>query len=155
MLRAACTKDPEKMKVKLIESIGDIFTSIQVIDLAQENYNFARQIREENDWTVSQTLNNKISAMTPIRFVDIRKHWITILHNKVGVKHGRILKIFPGHRGGFIQADKPYYFQYKNFFGKSDLSKVGDNVDFVIVESFDKKKQQNTEEAIAIIPIRK
>lgn len=51
--------------------------------------------------------------------------------------------------------DKPYYFQYKNFFGKSDLSKVGDNVDFVIVESFDKKKQQNTEEAIAIIPIRK
>ncbi len=93
--------------------------------------------------------------MTPIRFVDIRKHWITILHNKVGVKHGRILKIFPGHRGGFIQADKPYYFQYKNFFGKSDLSKVGDNVDFVIVESFDKKKQQNTEEAIAIIPIRK
>lgn len=88
----------------MTESIGDIFTSIQVIDLAQENYNFARQIREENDWTVSQTLNNKISAMTPIRFVDIRKHWITILHNKVGVKHGRILKIFPGHRGGFISS---------------------------------------------------
>ena len=155
MLRAACTKDPEKMKVKLIESIGDVFTSIQEIELAQENYNFARQIREENDWAVSYTLNNKIRTMMPIRFVEIRKHWITILHNKVGVKHGRIVKIFPNHRGGFIQANKQYYFQYKNFFGKSDLSKVGDNVDFIIVESFDKKKQQNTEEAVAIIPIRK
>ena len=155
MLRAACTKDPEKMKVKLIESIGDIFTDIQEIDLAQENYNFARQIREENDWTVSQTLNNKISEIMPIRFLDIRKHWITFLHDEVGAKHGRIVKILPGHRGGFIQADKPYYFQYKNFFGKSDLSKVGDDVGFIIVGSFDKKKQQNTEEAAAIIPIRK
>ena len=155
MLRAACTKDPEKMKVKLIESIGDIFTDIQEIDLAQENYNFARQIREENDWSVSQTLNNKISTMMPIRFLDIRKHWITFLHDKVGAKHGRIVKILPGHRGGFIQSDKPYYFQYKNFFGKSDLSKVGDNVEFIIVESFDKKKQHNTEEAVAIIPKRK
>ena len=155
MLRAACTKDPEKMKVKLIESIGDIFTDIQEIDLAQENYNFARQIREENDWSVSQTLNNKISTMMSIRFLDIRKHWITFLHDEVGAKHGRIVKILPGHRGGFIQADRPYYFQYKNFFGKSDLSKVGDNVGFIIVGSFDKKKQQNTEEAVAIIPIRK
>lgn len=93
--------------------------------------------------------------MMPIRFVEIRKHWITILHNKVGVKHGRIVKIFPNHRGGFIQANKQYYFQYKNFFGKSDLSKVGDNVDFIIVESFDKKKQQNTEEAVAIISYKK
>lgn len=155
MLRAACTKDPEKMKVKLIESIGDIFTDIQEIDLAQENYNFARQIREENDWSVSQTLNYKISTMMSIRFLDIRKHWITFLHDEVGAKHGRIVKILPGHRGGFIQADRPYYFQYKNFFGKSDLSKVGDNVGFIIVGSFDKKKQQNTEEAVAIIPIRK
>ena len=47
MLRAACTKDPEKMKVKLIESIGDIFTDIQEIDLAQENYNFVRQIEKK------------------------------------------------------------------------------------------------------------
>ena len=108
-------KKPEKMKVKLIESIGDIFTDIQEIDLAQENYNFARQIREENDWSVSQTLNNKISTMMPIRFLDIRKHWITFLHDEVGAKHGRIVKILPGHRGGFIQADRPYYFQYKNF----------------------------------------
>lgn len=155
MLRAACTKDPTKMKVKLIESIGDVLTSIQEIELAQENYSFAKQIREENDWDISHTLNNKISKTTPIRFVDIRKHWITLLHDKVGVKHGRIVKIFPNYRGGFIQADKQYYFQYKNFFGKSDFSKVGDNVDFIIVESFDKKKQQNAEEAIAIIPIRK
>lgn len=155
MLRAACTKDPEKMKVKLIESIGDVFTSLHEMELAQENYNLARQIREENDWAVSYALSNKISTMMPIRFFEIRKHWITILHNKVGVKHGRIVKIFPNYRGGFIQANKQYYFQYKNFFGKSDLSKVGDNVDFIIVESFDKKKQQNTEEAVAIIPIRK
>ena len=154
MLRAACTKDPAKMKVKLIESIGDVLTSIHEIELAQENYNFARQIREENDWTISHTLSNKIRTMTPIRLFDIRKHWITLLHDKVGVKHGRIVKVFPNHRGGFIQADKQYYFQYKNFFGKSDFSKVGDTVEFIIVESFDKKKQQNTEEAIVIIPIK-
>lgn len=154
MLRAACTKDPDKMKIKMIEAIGDILAVSGENSLAQENYNLVRQIREENDWSSSYKLNNKIQINETVKSRDVQKHWLTLLHNKVGAKHGTIIKILSNRRGGFVQADQTYYFQYKNFFGKNELSKIGDNVAFIVVDSFDKKRAQNTKEAVAIVPTR-
>ena len=45
-------------------------------------------------------------------------------------------------------------FQFKNFFGKSDLLKVGDTVAFIVVASFDRKRQIETEEAMVITPFK-
>lgn len=154
MLRAACTKDPDKMKIKMIETIGDILAASGENLLAQENYNLVRQIREDNDWSSSYKLNDKIKIKETVKRKDVQRHWLTLLHNKVGAKQGTIIKILSNRRGGFIQSDQIYYFQYKNFFGKNELSKVGDNVDFIVVDSFDKKRAQNTKEAVAIIPTR-
>ena len=154
MLRAACTKDPDKMKIKMIETIGDILVASGENLLAQENYNLVRQIREENDWSSSYKLNNKIKIKETVKSKDVQRHWLALLHNKVGAKQGTIIKILSNRRGGFIQSDQIYYFQYKNFFGKNELSKVGDNVDFIVVDSFDKKRVQKTKEAVAIIPTR-
>ena len=153
MLRAACTKDPEKMKVSLIESLGDLFNEIGEKSLAQDNYLFARQIRLSNNWTIRDQLNRKIVTEREVTFKEIRKDWIKKIYELIGSKNGKVTKLFPNKTGGFIQADESYYFQFKNFFGKSNLLKVGDKVEFVITTSYDRKKRVETEEAIVITPI--
>ena len=153
MLRALCTKEPEKMKVNLIEATGDLLQQIGERDFAQENYIFAREIRKENNWFVKDELTNKIQTDQIITFIEIRKKWINRLYRLVGEKQGKISKIFP-NKGGFIQSDISYYFQFKNFFGKTSLVKVGDAVAFITTKSYDRKKQIETEEAVVITPLR-
>lgn len=153
MLRAVCTKDPERMKVSLIESIGDLLTEIGDKSFAQVNYNYARQIRQNNDWSVAYSLQGKITEEKEVASKDIRKKWIQKLYQISGSKRGKVIKLFNG-KGGFIQADQSYYFQFKNFFGKSDLLKIDDYVEFIVVNSYDKKRQIETKEAVAITPIR-
>lgn len=155
MLRAACTKDPEKMKVSLIESLGDLLNELDEKSFAQDNFLFARQIRLSNDWVVQDKLNQKIVVEREVNFKEIRNSWIHRLNQLVGSKQGKVNKLFPNKTGGFIQADKPYYFQLKNFFGRSDLLKVGDTVIFIVTASYDRKKQIETEEAMVITPFKK
>lgn len=155
MLRAACTKDPEKMKVSLIESLGDLFNELDEKSFAQDNFLFARQIRLSNDWAVQDKLSQKIVVEREVKFKEIRNSWIHRLYQLIGSKQGKVNKLFPNKTGGFIQADKPYYFQLKNFFGKSDLLKIGDTVIFIVTASYDKKKQIETEEAMVITPFKK
>lgn len=154
MLRAVCTKDPERMKVSLIESIGDLLTEIGDKSFAQDNYNYARQIRQNNDWAVAYSLQGKITEEKEVASKDIKKKWIQKLYQISGSKRGKVIKLFNG-KGGFIQADQSYYFQFKNFFGKSDLLKIDDCVEFIVVNSYDKKRQIETKEAVAITPIRR
>lgn len=154
MLRAVCTKDPEKMKVSLIESIGDLLNKTRDISFAQDNYNYARQIRQNNDWAVATALQRKITEEKDIESKDIKKKWIQKLYQTSGSKQGKVIKLFNG-RGGFIQADHSYYFQFKNFFGKSDFLKIGDYVEFIVINSYDKKKQVETKEAVAITPVKR
>lgn len=155
MLRAACTKDPEKMKVSLIESLGDLLDEIDEKSFAQDNFLFARQIRLSNDWAVQDKLNQKIVVEREVSFKEIRNSWIQRLYQLVGSKQGKVKKLFSNKTGGFIQADKPYYFQFKNFFGKSDLLNVGDTVIFIVTASYDRKRQIETEEAMVITPFKK
>ena len=154
MLRAVCTKDPERMKVSLIESIGDLLTEIGDKSFAQDNYNYARQIRQNNDWSVAYSLQGKITEEKEVASKDIKKKWIQKLYQISDSKRGKVIKLFNG-KGGFIQADQSYYFQFKNFFGKSDLLKIDDCVEFIVVNSYDKKRQIETKEAVAITPIRR
>ena len=80
MLRAVCTKDPERMKVALIESIGDLLTEIGDKSFAQDNYNYARQIRQNNDWSVANSLQRKITEEKEVVSKDIKKKWIQKLY---------------------------------------------------------------------------
>lgn len=155
MLKALCTKDPEKMKVKLIEQLGDVLSDIGETEYAQENYLLTIKIRKENEWLVKDTLLKKVEIEKEVLFKDVRKNWIQLLYKYAGKKTGTIDRLLTGNRAGFIKAEKSYYFQSKNFFGRIDMLKVGDSVDFSTCVSYDRKKQQETIEAIAITPIKK
>ncbi len=155
MLRAVCTKDPEKMKVSLIETIGDLFNKLGDKSFAQDNFIYARQIRKDNGWSVSFNLNKKIAEDRTITFKEIKNKWFHKLYKMIGSKQGKVAKLFQNKSGGFVQSDKLYYFQFKNFFGKCDLLKIGDYVEFIVVNSYDKKKEKETEEAVAMMPLRR
>ncbi len=155
MLKALCTKDPEKMKIKLIEQLGDVLSDIGETEYAQENYLLSLKIKKENDWFVKDSLMRKIREEKEVSFKEIRKHWIQLLYKFAGKKKGVIDRLFPGNKAGFIKAEESYYFQSKNFFGRIDMLKVGDYVDFSTCVSYDRKKKQETIEAIAIMPARK
>lgn len=155
MLKALCTKDPEKMKVKLIEQLGDVLSDIGETEYAQENYLLTIKIRKENEWLVKDTLLKKVEIEKEVLFKDVRKNWIQLLYKYAGKKTGTIDRLLTGNRAGFIKAEKSYYFQSKNFFGRIDMLKVSDSVDFSTCVSYDRKKQQETVEAIAIMPIKR
>ena len=71
------------------------------------------QIRLSNDWAVQDKLNQKIVVEREVSFKEIRNSWIQRLYQLVGSKQGKVKKLFSNKTGGFIQADKPYYFQFK------------------------------------------
>ena len=103
---------------------------------------------------LNESTNKKIKEEKEVASKDIKKKWIQKLYQISGSKRGKVIKLFNG-KGGFIQADQSYYFQFKNFFGKSDLLKIDDCVEFIVVNSYDKKRQIGTKEAVAITPIRR
>ena len=155
MLRAVCTKDPDKMKVGLIESIGDVCNILGDKDFAQQNFLLAKTIRVENGWFIKDSLKRKIKEEQQFSYKEIRKNWIKKLYFIAGENKGKVIKLFPRNSGGFIQSDKQtYYFQSKNFFGEADLIKLGDQVCYIIIDSYDKKKQKSTKEASIITPFK-
>jgi hypothetical protein len=66
--------------------------------------------------------------------------------------HGRVKKILPHGRAGFIAGEKgtEYYFTVKSFKGAQHRLKEGLEVDFYIEKSFDPKKQKESEVAVNI-----
>jgi tetratricopeptide (TPR) repeat protein len=155
MLKALCTKDPERMKVKLIEQLGDVLLNVGETEYVQENYLLSLKIRRENDWFVKDNLMKKVKEEREVSFKEVRKHWIQLLYKFAEKKTGTISRLLPGNKAGFIKAEQSYYFQSKNFFGRIDILKVGDSVDFSTCVSYDRKKQQETIEAIAITPSKR
>lgn len=155
MLRAACTKDPEKMKVSLIESIGDLLHALKEDEFAQDNYLFARQIRAKNDWTVLDRLSRKIVADREVTLIKLRDGWIRRLYLLTGYKQGKVTRLFPNKAGGLIAADKSYLFRGKNFFGRNGFPQAGDEVAFIVTPAYDKKRGVETEEANVVMPCTK
>lgn len=150
MLRAACTKDPEQMKVKLFESLGDLFEKEGDSNSAQVNYLFVRKILVEKGWPVKKQLTDKIRLEQNVSLKLVRQLWLSKLYDLMGNKQGEIVKLLPNHKDGFIKADTSYYFQSKNFLDAREFLKVGSKVSFVVMNSFDKKKQKDSQEAVAI-----
>ena len=156
MLRAVLTIDPIKMKVKFIESLGDIYQENGIEEIAQKHYILSKQIREENDWHVHNSLLRKITNLTSVSLRDMKLLWQSEIYNRFPVKTGTISKIFPNFVAGYIKtADESFYFKYRNFCGRPDKTKIGDEVKFIVVQSYDRKKQIETEEAMVITPCKK
>jgi len=151
MLRAAHTKDPIKMKVKLLEDLGNYFSTIDY-DLSQKHYILVKKIREENQWPKDDTLLEKITKNLNTNEKELKVEWLEYIYKTYKLETGYIQD--SGEKFGNIkQSDKLIFFKTKNYIGDSRNLRPNDKVKFIIVPSYDTKKQKQSKEAIYITKI--
>jgi len=86
---------------------------------------------------------------------DLKKIWENLKFGDQEVLRGIIKTIISEGKAGFVETEnkKSYFFSTKDFKGRRDLIKEGLKVSFFLKDSFDKKKNQPTKNAVNIKPI--
>lgn len=144
---AAITNDPPKMKVSLYVSLADLLDSIGEYEKAWMHVCFVKDIREKEQWSITPTIQNLFEKLSVYKFNEkvhwqqLKDYWITIIYKKLGMYYGNITKVNVGGKTGFILSGKKSYFFKATSFVEKPYFKVQDKVRFVLVESFDSKKQ--------------
>lgn len=146
--RAALTNDPPKMKVGLYIDIAKVLQETGDTKGALHHLLFSRQVREQESWSVPFAISNAINELSSqekvieIKLHDLKLFWQKVIYDGMGLQHGNISRLNAGGKTGFIQSgNHSYFFKSSSFIGKP-LFKVGTNVVFVLIDSFDIKKNQ-------------
>lgn len=156
---AALSKDPPKIKVKLYYDIGRVLELKAEYKLALMHYLFCKKIRIENRWNVSNDLMSKIKKLSikePLDenklFVNLKKFWLSEkLKNSERIE-GTIFKLMPKGKCGFIKSKNgSFYFKNISILMSKKHLQEGMKVTFSLIDSFDKRKNVNTKEAVDIL----
>lgn len=130
---------------------GDIKYKINLYRLLDEIF-IAKNMDEDSDKVVKL-----IEAIEDDEnFVEIEKElkerWVEIKFNNQQRSYGTISNILSHGKAGFIKADdgESYYFNIYEIQGDKSKVKEGDYVSFFLEESFDKKKNKKTLNAVNI-----
>lgn len=119
-------------------------------------------MREEKGWKIPVSLLNLIkefkidlpsSPSSYELYKELKKYWYQIKYSDFPAYYGKIIKLLRNKQSGFIRGDngKNYYFKGKSF--KGDNLKRGTKVKFNLEKSFDRKKCEESEEAVNISEI--
>jgi len=149
--KAFLTKDPDKMKVKVIYFVAQKLMDLGEHELANMHYLYCKQIREENNWTISEQLETVVKnisdsdiSISPFEMIRI---WLNEVKSKSEVYYGKVSRILPNKRNGFISyGKKSVFFKVNETFGKGRV-KENTNVSFIIEDSYDIAKKRETKEA--------
>lgn len=145
-----------KSKVKLLEEFADMLKDVGFTEEAFYHLSFAVKLREENNWKIKELLlnnlklYNKLSLDTKELLSKLRAFWISNRHIGKIKYYGRIESLLSNNKAGFIISDKgeKYYFRFS---GKQvSRYTIGSSVEFYIKDSFDKKKNRMSKEAIDV-----
>lgn len=149
-----------KMKTKAIYMLAEILEASDE-KMALKHYCFYYNIREKEVWKISQTLVNKINILKQktgldnvnVSYKELRQYWIRLYIKESTRFEGKIIKIFGKHKDrGVIRVDnKEIYFAVKSFLYRPKTTLLNKNVEFNIIKSYDKKKKEESEEAINIL----
>ena len=155
--------DPDK-KMNLYKLLADLLKIQNKIQEAKAHIELIYKIRFENQWKIDLELldlvnsynidkNNIHTAKELMR--DLKKIWETLKFGDQEVLRGIIKTIISEGKAGFVETEnkKSYFFSTKDFKGRRDLIKEGLRVSFFLKDSFDKKKNQPTKNAVNIKPI--
>ena len=118
------------------------------------HYILTKNLREKNSWSISDDLDKKINHIEIlINENEVEKNckeqWRKIYTNNLEKATGKIARLI-NPRAGIIKMENG-----EIYFEKSDLinyneCKIGVNVSFNIIESYDKKKNRLSNKAINI-----
>lgn len=163
MCRAALSTGKPEMKLKLFESLSELCANrSEEEDISLNHLKLVIALRKENNWKISGELVRKaglenLAQTEVLSSGKILKELIPYWKKHSGEKspkkqEGVITKILPHGGAGFISSGKEsFYFTIKN---QSLKLAEGDKVSFETIESFDKKKNKNSEIAVKIKPVK-
>lgn len=146
-----------KHKIKLMLHMGDVLEKLEKPKEALLHYQFVKDIRSENQWSVNERINNQIEILEKTEHTskrvktDLLNFWKQIEFESLPKGKGRVKKIFQNGKAGFIESDlgEELFFQIKNV--RQRKVEVNSLVSFYIINSYDHKKQQESREAIEIV----
>lgn len=150
--KALLSRDPDKMKIKVIYFVAQKLHKLGETDLASLHYFYYMKIREENDWGTSVQVDNYIKNNPPTEINvspgSMKKIWINKVKANSKIYTGRISKIMPSKKTGFINFDnnKSVFFRVSEIQGRCKVVE-NLNVSFILEDSYDSKKDKITQEA--------
>lgn len=145
LCRAAYTRDPIEMKVNLLVQLGDL---IEETHIKESHFLLARLTRLKKDWSIPNDLQNRLNGVIQrdVDLLDLKKFWLTKIQDYYGCHFGTIERISDNSKSGFIKENnRTYYFKTNNVI--NGKVRKNDDVTFVLVESWDRKKGVKSQEA--------
>lgn len=155
---AALDSVTHTMKVTLFQDFAVFLKKNNQPKWAYIHAMYAKELRDSQGWSISQELAALIDDLEQVKYLeqstiskqDLEDYWLDNIINTLGSESGKITNIHKNHKFGFISClSKSYYFQMKSVIGKQTI-KPSDSVDFIVIDSFDSKKNKATQEAAYI-----
>lgn len=155
---AASTNDPPEKKINLYFLIGNVLQNMGHNKAALMHYLLSKNIREKKKWNVPKSLNDSIANLSKIEKVNndklysrLKEYWA---EEKIKLEKrydGYIINILPNGKAGFIKCcNQNYYFRTSSFNGNKNKLIKNIAVTFSLINSFDRRKQTNSKEAIDV-----
>jgi tetratricopeptide (TPR) repeat protein len=156
--KALITKDPIEMKVSLLYDYGLALEKVGDIQNAIEHYYYSYITRASAEWHIPESLKEKvdlyrINELLHKDISELRRLWLDYSQRGENILSGKILRIMPHGKSGFIttETNENYFFKKTSIVSGYHCFSEGKPVRFRLVNSFDPKKQIESQEAIDII----
>jgi len=161
-LKAAKNFGDDLMKVNLYTHLARIFYKQNKLDYAKSHAELVIAIKQANDSKLDSEQQKLISffKLDASETIDLKnqkrsieKIWNEIVYGSQVTLKGVINKILPNGKSGFILADNgkdSYFFNFNSVKARKEFIQAGKKVSFFLTESFDKKKNKKSMEAVEI-----
>ena len=165
-LKAAKNFGDDLMKVNLYTHLARILYKQDKLEQAKSHAELVIAIKQANDSKLDAEQQKLASffKLNTEETIDLRnqkrsveKIWNEIIYGTQEKLKGTISKILPNGKSGFIKADNgkdSYFFKFNSVKARKDFIKEGKKVNFLITESFDKKKNKKSFEAVEVYLVR-
>lgn len=137
-LDAALAKGDIKYKINLYRLLDEIFIAKDMDEDSDSIVELIEAIEDDENFVEIEK--------------ELKERWVEIKFNNQQRSYGTISNILGHGKAGFIKADdgESYYFNIYEIQGDKSKVKEGDYVSFFLEESFDKKKNKKTLNAVNI-----
>jgi tetratricopeptide (TPR) repeat protein len=148
-------------KINLYSLLEDILNGKGLNKEALKHTELIYHIRKENNWEVDERLTPKLEengintdeVKNPRKLEkDLKKYWETLKFANQEQLLGTISNLLPHGKAGFINSEdgNSYYFNINEFKSPKNQLNPGTNVSFFLEDSFDKKRNKKTKQAVNI-----
>lgn len=165
-VKAAKNFGDDLMKINLYTHLARILYKQEKLEHSKSHAELVIAIKQANDSKLDAEQQKLASffKLNTEETIDLRnqkssaeKIWNEITYGSQEKLKGIISKILPNGKSGFIKADNykdSYFFRFNSVKGKKGFIQEGKKVNFILIESFDKKKNQKSFEAVEIFLIK-